>query len=80
MMMSYMIYCMRNKKKRGKKKMDKKMYNRCKILSKIYGVPLYIAWKCRYFPKDIRYIKKYGINKNIKRIATTNRQVLGIRS
>lgn len=41
--------------------MDKKMYNRSKIISKIYGVPLYIAWKYRYFPKDICYIKKYGI-------------------
>ena len=47
--------------------MDKKMYNRCKIIAKIYGVPLYIAWKCRYFPQDICHIKKYGINKNIKR-------------
>ena len=47
--------------------MDKKMYNRCKIIAKIYGVPLYIAWKYRYYPKDIQYIKKYGINKNIKR-------------
>ena len=47
--------------------MDKKMCTRSKIIAKIYVVPLYIAWKCRYFPQDIRYIKKYGINKNIKR-------------
>ena len=43
------------------------MYNRSKIIAKIYGVPLYIAWKCRYFPKGIRYIKKYGINKKINK-------------
>ena len=47
--------------------MDKKIYNRCKIIAKIYGVPLYIAWKYRYFTKDLRYIKKYGINEHIKR-------------
>lgn len=41
--------------------MNNKEYKRAKIISKIYNVPLYIAWKYRFYPQDIRYAKKYGI-------------------
>lgn len=37
---------------------NKKLYNRCKIISKLYNIPLYISWKCRYFPQDIKYYVK----------------------
>ena len=40
--------------------MNNKEYKRAKKISIIYNVPLYIAWKCRYFPKDIHSYKKYG--------------------
>lgn len=39
---------------------NKKMYNRCKMMSKLYNIPLYISWKCRYFPHDIQNYIKYG--------------------
>lgn len=39
---------------------NKKLYNRCKALSFMYNLPLYVVWKYRYFPQDLRYVKKYG--------------------
>lgn len=42
---------------------NKKLYSRCKIISKMYDIPLYIAWAFKYNPYDIRYIKKYGYDK-----------------
>lgn len=38
----------------------KRLYKRCKNISILYGVPLYVAWKYRYNPYDIKYVKKYG--------------------
>ena len=42
---------------------NKKLYKRCKIISKMYNIPLYIAWEFKYNPYDIRYAKKHGIIK-----------------
>lgn len=42
---------------------DKKLYNRCKLISNIYNIPLYISWRYRYNINDIKYIKKYGYSK-----------------
>lgn len=39
---------------------NKRLYNITKIIAKWYNVPLYIAWKYKYFPQDIKYLKKYG--------------------
>ena len=41
--------------------MNNKDYKRAKIISKLYNIPLYIGWKYRFFPQDIKYMKKYGI-------------------
>ena len=40
---------------------NKRLYKIAKNISKIYNIPLYIAWKYKYSLHDIRYIKKYGI-------------------
>jgi len=41
--------------------MNNKEYRYAKIISKAYNIPLYIAWRYRYFPQDIKYyIKRYG--------------------
>lgn len=40
--------------------MNNREYKRAKIISKLYNIPLYISWKCRYFPQDIKYYIKYG--------------------
>lgn len=45
------------------KKIDekqKKLYKQAKFYAIIYKLPLYITWKYKYFPQDLRYIKKYG--------------------
>ena len=41
---------------------NKRLYKIIKAISKMYNVPLYIAWKYKYFPQDIKYYKKYGNN------------------
>ena len=41
----------------------KQLYTLSKNIAKMYDVPLYIAWQYKYFPNDIRYIKKYGLDK-----------------
>ena len=43
--------------------MNKKLYKRAKIMTIIYDIPLYIAWKFRYNPYDIKYVKKHGYRK-----------------
>lgn len=42
---------------------NKRLYKMSKLISKMYNVPLYIAWQYKYNPYDIKYVKKYGYDK-----------------